>query len=398
MHSPAAAAPRRVALVTNGLTRGGAETQLVHLAAALRARGDEVGLLSILPTEAFGDTIAALGIPVAHLRVRRPFQGPSAIFAGAQVLRAWQPDAVISFVYQANVLGRVAGRLAGVPVVISSIRNEYFGGRGRELVLRATDRLSAVTTTNCAAVATSVVERGIVPADRMVVVPNGIDPAPYIRAGADRASARRELGLTDECFVWLAAGRLEAQKDYPTLLAALARCAPENPRHVVLIAGQGQLRTELEAAAGDLGVAGRVRFLGVRSDVPQLMAAADAVVLASRHEGLPNVVMEAMAAARPVVATEVGGTPELVRSAVSGLLVAPADPPALAAAMTRIMALPDRERQAMGATGRAVITEQYSLSSVARQWLDVLDGCLGRSRRPAPARAPLSAAVPGAVG
>ncbi len=397
MHSPAAPAPRRVALVTNGLTRGGAETQLVHLAAALRARGDEVGLLSILPTEAFADTIAGLHIPVAHLRVRGPLKGPSAVLAGAKVLRAWQPDAVISFVYQANVLGRVAGRLAGVPVVISSVRNEYFGGRSRELVLRATDRFSAATTTNSAGVAKSLVARGIVPADRMHVIPNGIDTAPFEQAAAERDAVRRDLGLAGDCFAWFAAGRLEAQKDYPTLLAALARCAPTDPEHVVLIAGQGQLRQQLEQTAADLGVAGRVRFLGVRADVAQLMAAADALVLSSRHEGLPNVVMEAMAAGRPVVATRVGGTPELVQPDVSGLLVPPGDPGALAGAMSHVMSTSEPQRHAMGAAGRSIISEQYSLAALAERWLQLLDSCLERSSLGAAVRAPLSAAVPGAV-
>ncbi|MDQ1369804.1 MAG: hypothetical protein QOF20_2157, partial [Acidimicrobiaceae bacterium] len=214
--------PRRVVLVTNGLTQAGAETQLMRLAAVLRHHGDEVGLLSILPTEAFTDELAALDIPVAHLRVRSPMRGLSAIQAATQVLRSWRPDIVISFVYQANVLGRLAGRLAGVPVVISSVRNEWFGGRSRELVMRGTDRLSTITTTNSRVAAERLIERRIVPRHRLVVIPNGIDLAPFQHAGAARAATRAELGIADGQFVWLAAGRLEPQKDYPTLLAALA--------------------------------------------------------------------------------------------------------------------------------------------------------------------------------
>ena len=399
MADPVSPAPRRVALVTNGLTRAGAERQLLHLATALRRRGDEVGLISIMATEAFADEVAALDIPVAHLRVRAPLRGLSAIRAGTRVLRAWQPDALISFVYQANVLGRLAGRLASVPVVISSVRNERFGGRGRELVMRATDRLSTVTTTNSHAAGERLVDRRIVPSDRLVVIPNGIDLEPFRRAGAERSALRSQLGIPDDQFVWLAAGRLEPQKDYPTLLAALAQCSTSPREHCLLIAGQGQLRSELERAAAELGLSRRVRFLGLREDVPQLVAACDAMVLASRFEGLPNVVMEAMAGARPVVATRVGGTPELVEHGVSGLLVDPGDPGALARAMCQVMAEPEASRLAMGSVGRAVIAEHYSLAALNDQWLGLLDGCLaaaaggGRSG----ARPPLSTAVPGAV-
>lgn len=373
MPSPAHARPRRVALVTNGLTRGGAETQLVRLAATLRGHGDEVGLISILPTEAFADEMAELRVPIAHLRVRPPARGASALVAGTRVLRAWRPDVLISFVYQANVLGRIAGRSSGVPVIISSIRNEYFGGRARERLLRATDRLCTISTTNANSVAARIVDRGVVPGARLVVIPNGVDTAPFERPPHERAELRKGLGVDDAEFLWLAAGRLEAQKDYPTLLAALARTGRSPTRHRLLIAGQGHLRDELEQTAATLRISDRVRFLGVRDDMPQLLAAADALVLASRHEGLPNVIMEAMAAGRPVVATRVGGTPELVDEARSGLLVEPARPDELAAAMSRLAAAGESTWHAMGAAGRAIVAERYSLAAVGEKWLRLVD-------------------------
>ncbi|MDQ1417658.1 MAG: hypothetical protein QOF81_3271 [Acidimicrobiaceae bacterium] len=412
--------PRRVVLVTNGLTQAGAETQLMRLAAVLRHHGDEVGLLSILPTEAFTDELAALDIPVAHLRVRSPMRGLSAIQAATQVLRSWRPDIVISFVYQANVLGRLAGRLAGVPVVISSVRNEWFGGRSRELVMRGTDRLSTITTTNSRVAAERLIERRIVPRHRLVVIPNGIDLAPFQHAGAARAATRAELGIADGQFVWLAAGRLEPQKDYPTLLAALAalsalpaesaETALSSPSagassarsgldHCLLIAGKGRLRHELEAAAAEMGLGPRVRFLGVRSDIPELIAASDAVVLSSRFEGLPNVVMEAMAGARPVVATRVGGAPELVEDGVSGILVHPGDPDALASAMQQVMAAPELQRHAMGGRGQSIVSERFGLAAMGESWLRLLERFPSRPSDSAHdrGRSPLTANVAGAV-
>lgn len=158
------------------------------------------------------------------------------------------------------------------------------------------------------------------------------------------------------------------------------------------------LQSQLERMAADLGIADRVQFLGVRDDVPRLMAAADAVVLASRFEGLPNVVMEAMAAAKPVVATRVGGTAELVADGVTGRLVGPGDPEGLAAAMVATMRIDEADRRAMGAAGRAVISERYSVGAAEQQWLALLDRCLAGAQPTARrSRAPLSAAVPGAV-
>ncbi|MDQ1400498.1 MAG: hypothetical protein QOK20_2430, partial [Acidimicrobiaceae bacterium] len=342
---------------------------------------------------------------------------------------SWRPDIVISFVYQANVLGRLAGRLAGVPVVISSVRNEWFGGRSRELVMRGTDRLSTITTTNSRVAAERLIERRIVPRHRLVVIPNGIDLAPFQHAGAARAATRAELGIADGQFVWLAAGRLEPQKDYPTLLAALAALsalpaesagtaltapsagtalsapsagassARSGLDHCLLIAGKGRLRHELEAAAAEMGLGPRVRFLGVRSDIPELIAASDAVVLSSRFEGLPNVVMEAMAGARPVVATRVGGAPELVEDGVSGILVHPGDPDALASAMHKVMAAPKLQRHAMGGRGQSIVSERFGLAAMGESWLRLLERLPSRpSDSPHDrGRSPLTANVAGAV-
>jgi len=389
--------PRRVALVTNGLTRAGAETQLVRLASALRAHGDDVAFVSILGTEAFGDELTALGIPVLQLSLRPRMRGLSAILAAARVLRNWRPDVVISFVYQANVVGRLGGRLAGVPVIISSVRNEHFGGRKRELLMRATDRMSTLTTTNSSLAAERLVQRGIVPRHRLVVIPNSIDITPFTAAQSDRVATRSALGIVDDRFVWLAAGRLEPQKDYPTLLAAFARCTgagtplrgplgpgtplrgplgPGTPLEpLLLIAGQGRLRDDLERLATGLALGDSVQFLGVRTDVPNLVSACDGVVLSSRWEGLPNVVMEAMAGGRPVVATRAGGAPELVEDGATGRLVVAGAPGPLAEAMVEVMSASSSRRRAMGARGRAIVAERYSPAVVDERWLRLIDEC-----------------------
>jgi glycosyltransferase involved in cell wall biosynthesis len=375
--------PRRIVLVTNGLVRAGTETQIVRLAAWLRGRGDEVGILSILPTAAFAEEVAGLGVPVAHVRLHARMRALSAFAGGWQVLRAWRPDVLISFGFQANVLGRVAGALAGVPVRISSLRNERFGGRARELVNRTTSFLATTTTTNSERAAERFVARGVVPAGRLAVIPNSVDLAAIDADVGEREGARRQLDVGDGDFLWLAMGRLHPQKDYPSLLAAFARLVSGHPSARLRIAGEGRLVGELTARVDDLGLAGHARLLGLRADVPRLLAAADALVLASAWEGLPNVIMEAMAARLPCVATRVGGVPELVEHGRTGTLVPPGDPEALARAMAGIMVLPPSERAAMGERGRAAVADRLSPDRVGEQWLELLDSCQrGRRRRP----------------
>ena len=373
-----ASGPHRVVLVTNGLGCGGAEAQLLRLANMFVARGDEVGILSILPivecSEADG-----LSVPVATLDLGPLARGARAIASGRHILRKWAPDTLISFVYQANVLGRISGRLAGVPTIVSSIRNEQFGGRTREMVLRRTDGCATVTTTNSKGAARSLIERRVVPAHRLVVVPNGLDASLYRTDASRRASVRAAFGLRDDEFLWLSVGRLHEQKDHASLLGALARLAPSRP--TLAIAGDGPLRESLETLAAQLRVDTAVRFLGRRTDVPDLLRGADGLVLSSAWEGSPNVILEAMAAAVPVVATAVGGVPELVRSGETGIVVPPHNTGALTEAMRCLMTLPPAMRQTLGARARDIVEREHSLDAMRAGWFATLEQCDAGSRR-----------------
>jgi glycosyltransferase involved in cell wall biosynthesis len=380
----------RVVLVTNGLGCGGAEAQLLRLARMLAARGDEVGILSILPVVECSEA-EGLAVPVATLDLGPIALGARAISSGARILREWAPDTLISFVYQANVLGRISGRLAGVPTIVSSIRNEQFGARTRELVLRGTDHLATLTTTNSTRAARSLIDRGVVPADRLVVVPNGVDTNLYRSSVSRRAEVRATLGLRDDEFLWLSVGRLHDQKDHASLIRAIAQLARSRP--ALAIAGDGPLLGALEALAARLRIDPPIRFLGRRTDVPELLSAADGLALSSAWEGSPNVVLEAMAAAVPVVATDVGGVSELVRSGETGFVVPPRDSHALSIAMGLVMALPIEARRNMGAWARDLVERGHSLDAMRGCWFATLERCgAGSCRHPrAQARLPMTA-------
>jgi glycosyltransferase involved in cell wall biosynthesis len=178
--------------------------------------------------------------------------------------------------------------------------------------------------------------------------------------------------------VWLAVGRFEIAKDYPNMLRAFATVRRQQPGAVLLLVGRGSLQGETEALARELGLGDAVRFVGVRSDVAEVMSAADGYVMSSAWEGMPMVLLEAAAAALPIVATEVGGNHEVVRQGETGFLVPPRDPEALGQAMLRLGRLPAPERRAMGQRGRDHIRSHYDLGRVAQRWEDLYREVLAR--------------------
>lgn len=366
----------RVAILTNGLTYGGAEAQTVHLATGLAERGHEVRLVSILPTRAHASSLAAHGIPVAHVRLDgRVPASVAAIRDGVRALRDWTPDALVSFVYQSNIMGRVAGRLAGVPVIVSSIRNESFGGRTRERLMRLTDPLATITTTNSAGVAAAMVDRGVVPRGRIRVVPNAVDTDRFTPGDDEaRAEARRRLEQPEERFCWLGVGRLEPQKAWADAITALAGLPAG--QHLSIV-GEGPDRPALQAQVAAQGLGDRVRLLGHRADVDHLLRGADGLVLSSHWEGLPNVVAEAMASALPVVATDVGGVRELISDPELGVVVPTHDVDALRRGMAQVAAADPADRATMGKRAREAIVAGFGRAEVLDRWETLLRELVG---------------------
>jgi glycosyltransferase involved in cell wall biosynthesis len=386
---PEASRAGKLLLLIGSLETGGAERQLANLALGLAGRGWPVTVASILPGASgpLAAELSAAGVDVRCLTGPSRWTRAAVLFSLVRLLRELRPGALIAFLYHANLLASLARltRPRLVPVLINSVRNESFAGRHgqgsavagrRDLALRATRRLSNRIVANSSAVRDGLVARGIFRAETLRVIPNGIDiPGFDTAAGVKSAALRSELGIGEMDFLWLAAGRLEEQKDYGTLLAAAAQQARvlselqgRSDRSRVLIAGEGRQRDVLGARVRELGLSDRVRFLGLRRDLPRLMRAADALVLSSMWEGLPNVILEALCASLPVVATDVGGVREMIVPGVNGLITPAAEPAALASAMDRIETLAPSERAAMGAAGRRLAEERFSLPRILDQW------------------------------
>lgn len=359
-------APRRISFVTTSLMRGGAETQVYLLARTFRERGYEAQIVTMTPPQAYVEDLMARGIEVVDLGMRTGVPDPRGLVRLVRAWRAFAPDVAHAHMIHAVLLARVARIFARVPVLVSTAHNLTEGARWRELAYRWTDRLGDLTTNVCQAAVDRYVRVGAAPAGRIVRMPNGIELAAFGPDAAVRRRLRGELGLGAERFAWLAVGRLEEQKDVPTLLEAAARL-PESA--VTLLVGEGPLRSELEARRDALGLdADRVRFLGSRSDVADLLRTVDGYAMSSAWEGLPLVLLEAAASGVPIVATRVGGNDEIVQDGVSGRLVPPGDAAALAEAMRETMAMTTEQRAAWGRAGRATIEREFDIERVVDAW------------------------------
>lgn len=356
-----------IIFIITGLAYGGAETQLVRLAIRLKARGWEIRVVTLMLPKAYVQELEASSIPVYTLGIRRKFPDLWQLIRLPRLIRSLQPEIVHSFMVHANLFSRLVRMLVPVPVLICSARSTDEGGRSRELLYRLTDPLCDLTTQVSQAGLERYIRVGVAPSHKIRYIPNGIDTVRFRPDPEARKRMREELQL-GSAFVWLAVGRFDILKDYPNMLRAFSHLTQVHPNTLLIIAGDGLLRPVMEELVRDLGLKDRVRFLGIRRDIPEVLNAADAYVISSACEGMANVLLEAGATGLPIVATDVGGNREVVRDGETGLLVPPKDSGALALTMLRLMNLSGEERWRMGEAGRQYIRGNYSMNRVVDIW------------------------------
>jgi glycosyltransferase involved in cell wall biosynthesis len=316
-------------------------------------------------------------LPLRHVRrAINPWRDAAGLLELVRLLRRERPDILHANSSKAGVLGRLAAAAAGVPIRIFTVHGWAFAAHSgaASRLYRWADRLVRPLTTVTICVAEHERGAGLAAGTcseaRTIVIPNAID----VRSAPPARRNRKLLRV-------VAVGRLKAPKDFLTLVRAVAALPPESCE--LLIVGEGPDRARLETEIDRLGVAQRVRLAGERSDVPELLADADVFVLSSASEGMPISVLEAMAAGLPVVASRVGGLPELVPDGEAGLLVAPGDTEGLAEALRRLIADPQLRRR-LGDAGHAQVRERFDLASFRRAHLELYSRELARRTLPAP--------------
>ena len=355
-------------LVIDGELAGG-QLVALQLADALRARGDDALFVSPGPGP-FVERAQSRGYRVLRADVGR-LHRVAGVATLARLVRREGVDVLHTHTLAAaNATGRIAGRLGGARVV-SHLHIENVFRPGTELVVRrvdnATARLSAALVAVSEDTRRAYLRQGY--PDRTEVVHNGVD----LDGTGPSGTVRAELGIPRHAALVVEVGRLCDVKGQRELIEAIAD-VPD--AHAVLVGADveqgGAFRRELERAADDAGVRDRVVFAGVRDDTRSILAEADVVALPSWTEGLPLVVLEAMAQGRAVVATPVGGTPELVVEGETGLLVPPRDPRALAAALRRLVDDPDL-RARLGEAGLARVRERFTTDAMTSRMLEIYD-------------------------
>jgi glycosyltransferase involved in cell wall biosynthesis len=369
----------RLLFLVDQLVMGGSELQLVALLRGLDRGRYDVHLAQFRESAPLMRDIDVGDTDVVCLHRSRRYE-PSLLFRLAALMRRLDVDLVYTVLPTADIWGRLAGCLARRPALVTRKGTVLTGG-DRENHEATFDRLLRPFTdrviVNSQMGLEDLVRARRADAARTVVIHNGTDcerfspPAP-----AERGRLREELGVSQSALMVAAVGRLSEEKGWVTLIEAVARLPQERQREVHwMIAGDGPLRPLLEERIARHALSERVHLLGFRRDVPAILGAADVVVLPSYQEGIPNVLCEAMAMARPVVATRVGGVPELVEEGRSGLLVEPKEPQGLADALDRLLADP-HARERLGRLARQRIVSEFSLERMVGETDRVLQTVL----------------------
>jgi len=360
---------QRILLVIPTLDQSGAEKQLSLLARGLKAgagREFEVHVCALTRGGPLEAELAAAGIPVTIIGKRGKVD-PLAFYRLVHHVRRLKPAIVHTWMFAANSYGRAAAIRERVPHLIASERCVDPWKQWHQLTI---DRYLAQRTerivVNSPGVSEFYVRKGI-PADKFALIPNGIDPAEVPAAGApseeDRRKVLAELQLPLDARLIVAVGRLWPQKRIKDLIWAsdLLRVIRDDTH--LLIIGDGPQRRMLERYTRLLELSERVHFLGHRSDVPRILPHIDCLWLGSEYEGLPNVVMEAMLAARPVVATDIAGPRELIVEGQTGFLVPVGDRAAFVRRSRRIVEEPAFARQ-LGEAGRQRMLTEFTVEKM----------------------------------
>ena len=358
----------KVMLLITELAYGGTPRVVQRLAEGLDPGRFEATVTSLLPKRDIAWELEEKGFRVHSLGIESKLS-LKAVWDLKRLLWEEKVDLLHAFNYHANLIGRLVGRLLSrVPVVIVSERSvESEKRRRRVLIDRLTFQLADCWSVNAQAVKEQLTKRERVDPTRIRVISSGVD----LKAFSPRDPSPdwlQRLGIHPGDFTLVSVGRLDPYKGQEDLLQALSRLQGlgKGRRLKLILVGDGRFREKLQQMATSLGLADSVSFVGAIPHVAEALACADLFALPSTEEGLPGAVLEAMAMAKPVVATAVGGTPEAVKDGITGILVPSRDPEALAKAIEALLQDPDQAR-AMGQAGRRRIEEHFPVERMVAE-------------------------------
>jgi glycosyltransferase involved in cell wall biosynthesis len=359
--------PIRLAYVIKEMEMGGSQTHLTQVLRLLDRSRFQPLLYCLTGKGPLLEPARALGVPIHAPAAGSSFKGLGLVArcaALARALRRDRIDIVHNYLLRANLVGSVSARLARVPVVLCSKRGCHWR-RGLELVsARIGNALADTVMVNAEAVRDFVHGNEGCAREKMVVIPSGVDTDRFQPLPA--AQFKERLGLPEERLIVGVVTRMRVRKGVEEFIRAIGQVRLTRPEVHGVIVGEVSLDEPLQEMVRSLGLQEHLSLIGRRGDMPEVFSAFDVFVLSSHDEGMSNAILEAMAMEKAVVATDVGGTGEVIRHGQSGLLVPPKDPHALATAISEVLAQPARAHE-MGRLGRRIVEDRFSAHAMVRQ-------------------------------
>ena len=362
----------RILYLITGLGLGGAERQVCDLADAIAAKGNSVIIVSLLDSiELHPENV---DIKVISLNIRSSVQGViKALLDSRRLVVEWKPDLIHSHMFHANIFARIARLCVDIRYLICSAHSNNEGGMVRMWLYRVTNFLSDCDTNVSMGAVDEFVRKGAFSRGSQKVIYNGVRVEKFFYSDLSRNLMRQKLAVEDEVFLFLAVGRMVEDKDYPNLLSAFSLVLASVEKVKLVIVGDGPEREGIERIISERNLSEHVVLLGRRSDILELMSSADAFVLSSKNEGFGLVLVEAMAASRPVVATNSGGVAEVVGNC--GIVVGSLSSNSLAAGMLRCIYMSPEERALLGDLGKLRACSMFSLEVILNHWLRLYEEC-----------------------
>jgi len=371
---------RNILYLTSVLVTEGAQHVLLTLAGQLNTEQYKALICCLTPRMEMLPRFQQAGIEVVPLGMQS--YSVLSILRAVHDLRALihirQIDLIHTTNFSDGLLGRVVARLTGVPVVLSSIHAFYRSKPRLELLLdMVTARLADGVIVVSEAVRQFAIADLKIPDNKIDVVYNGITSLPVVVDVESIRRIRAEIGLRSDSSVVACVGSLKEVKGHKYLLQAMPLILRDVPNVQFLIIGDGPLQPELRSLATALGIADKVCFAGLREDVRTILPAIDILVQPSLQETFSLAILEAMAAEKTVVATKVGGIPELVEDGRTGLLVPPENPSAIAKAVISLLSSPYKRRM-FGVAGGKRFREFFTAEKMVRRYKEIYEFCLER--------------------
>jgi len=350
----------RVLFTNNSLVWGGAEKNTLQIMAGLRERGHEA-VLACPPWDSMIEPARAQDFLIVPTSFRTK-RNPLGVIYTWQEIRQVRPDVVLTNGTRTVMSAGLSARLTETPFAVRAVA---------EISPPIPLRIAQLVICISASMAQFARKCGV-PAERIQLIPNGVDTDSFCPDPQLRGKTRRELGLSEDHFVLVLVGRIAGGKGHKYAVEALSQVLGRLPNTVLLIVGEGGLEQEVQEQTASLGLESQVKMLGFRTDPRPYYAAADVALVPSHWNEAAGIVnIEAQAMGVPIIASRDGGLPEYIAEGETGILVPPADAESLAEAIISLSESPQR-RQAMGAAGRRRVVNLYSLDKMIDRYVETL--------------------------